>query len=207
MHEYVYGSVHDWNTTSGFQKALDEGKSDEFKSDLALILTDQIPKQTNYGTYQKQFIDLYLSSEKSKDIQYGKQFYNLVSKILMKQQITGPVMKEKDKATERGETPLMLAILVGNDDAVKQLIANDADLNKVNNEGDTALMLAVKTTNKPMIELLSEQKGKIHFKIENGTQTAYAMLLERFGTKSTEEYKKFQELAKIIKPGGMPWDK
>lgn len=52
-------------------------------------------------------------------------------------------INEKD---DKGQTPLIKAIVAGHIDVAKLLIENDADVNVVDNDSKTALMIALQNT-------------------------------------------------------------
>jgi len=65
--------------------------------------------------------------------------------------------------TQRGETPLMLAVehSYGRNDVTRLLIDKGADLNAVDGDGNTALMLAVDRNNTEAAEMLINSKAAL----------------------------------------------
>ena len=72
--------------------------------------------------------------------------------------------------TQRGETPLMLAVQhsYGRNDVTRLLIDKGADLNAVNSNGNTALMIAVDCNNTEAAEMLINNKAAISPRNKDG---------------------------------------
>ena len=70
---------------------------------------------------------------------------------------------DKDKITNEGvgETPLNIAVRLGNTDAIKALIDGGVDINNVNNNGETAVFLVSRGFNRPLSPPLSAQILKL----------------------------------------------
>ena len=67
-----------------------------------------------------------------------------------------------------GETPLMLAVSNGNEEAIPLLLDNGADINQLNQNGMTPLMLAVSNGKKKAMEMLLERGADINQPNQNG---------------------------------------
>jgi ankyrin repeat protein len=67
---------------------------------------------------------------------------------------------DKEKMDNKGRTPLMIAVIWGNYNAVRLLLNEEADINaKADDTGNTPLILAVKYLNSKMVKLLLNPSG------------------------------------------------
>ncbi len=73
-----------------------------------------------------------------------------------------------NKSNDQGWTPLMLAVVICDDQLVTSLIEAGANLNVQNKNGHTALMIAVQNTNDIIVKMLIEAGADLDIQIKNG---------------------------------------
>ena len=84
-----------------------------------------------------------------------------------------------------GETPLMLAVSNGNEEAIPLLLDNGADINQLNQNGMTPLMLAVVNDKEEAMKLLLDNGADIN-QLNNTGMTALMMAASRGHEKATK---------------------
>ena len=90
------------------------------------------------------------------------------------QVLLGKTGIEINKATSKGNTPLIMAALQGHDKVVELLVEkNGIQINKANNYGATPLYLAAKCGHKKVVNLLLTQNG---IQVNNTTNDGFTPL-------------------------------
>ncbi|ELP91687.1 hypothetical protein EIN_207540 [Entamoeba invadens IP1] len=83
--------------------------------------------------------------------------------------ISGKLSKEElDQKNEKGESPLLLAVIMNNLEVMDKLLEKGADVNSANTNGTTALMFALKKNDPKQIEILLKYKPDTKLKDNNG---------------------------------------
>ena len=91
----------------------------------------------------------------------------LIEKLLSSEIVSDSDVQHQD---ERGNTPLMLASLFGNTEAVRLLLSRRPDANFKNFNGQTALMLACEKGYEPIVSMLLEYGAKLEIESRAKTQ-------------------------------------